>query len=95
MQDFEIKIANTKEILSKLNAQNLSLKEGLELYKKGIDELKTAQALLEQATLTYNEIKASSLEASDHATTESLSPNTSNKPKSTNPTPNLLDNTNI
>lgn len=59
MEHFEDKIKQTKEILQKLNTQDLSLKEGLELYKQGMQELKNAQDLLEKAKLEYEEIKAS------------------------------------
>lgn len=59
MEHFEDKIKQTKEILQKLNTQDLSLKESLELYKQGMQELKNAQDLLEKAKLEYEEIKAS------------------------------------
>ncbi|OBV28643.1 exodeoxyribonuclease VII small subunit [Helicobacter sp. CLO-3] len=58
MEHFEEKIQKTKEILSKLNAQDLSLKESLALYKVGVEELKAAQAMLERAKAEYEEIKA-------------------------------------
>lgn len=59
MEHFEDKIKQTKEILQKLNTQDLNLKESLELYKQGMQELKNAQDLLEKAKLEYEEIKAS------------------------------------
>lgn len=58
MEHFEEKIQKTKEILSKLNAQDLSLKESLALYKQGMRELKEAQNMLENAKIAYEEIKA-------------------------------------
>lgn len=58
--DFESKIEKAKEILVKLNAQNLSLKDSLEFYKMGISELEEAQKMLEFAKLQYEEIKLSS-----------------------------------
>ncbi len=58
MEHFEEKIQKTKEILSKLNAQDLSLKESLALYKQGMRELKEAQSMLENAKIAYEEIKA-------------------------------------
>lgn len=57
MEHFEEKIQKTKEILSKLNAQDLSLKESLALYKQGMRELKEAQSMLENAKIAYEEIK--------------------------------------
>ncbi|PAF44425.1 exodeoxyribonuclease VII small subunit [Helicobacter sp. 11S02596-1] len=54
---FETRVEKAKEILGKLNTQNLSLKEGLELYKEGMGELESAQKMLEQAKLEYQELK--------------------------------------
>lgn len=74
MEHFEEKIQKTKEILSKLNAQDLSLKESLALYKVGVEELKAAQAMLERAKAEYEEIKAqdvSDANADSSADTES------------------------
>ena len=69
MEHFEEKIQKTKDILSKLNGQDLSLKESLELYKIGIQEIKQAQEMLEKAQLEYEEIKQSS-QASETANNE-------------------------
>ncbi|WP_095226417.1 exodeoxyribonuclease VII small subunit [Helicobacter sp. 12S02634-8] len=55
---FEARIEKAKEILSKLNTQNLNLKEGLNLYKEGMQELQEAQSLLEKAKLEYQELKS-------------------------------------
>ncbi len=57
MEHFEDKIQKTKEILSKLNAEDLSLKQSLELYKTGMQEIKQAQEMLEKAQMQYEEIK--------------------------------------
>ncbi len=65
MQDFEGKIEKTKEILKRLNAQDLSLKEGLELYKEGIKELQEAQDILQKAKLEYEEVKARDIALKD------------------------------
>ena len=58
MEDFEQKIQMAKDILIKLQEQDLSLKDGIDLYKAGIKELKEAQEMLESAKQTYNEIKS-------------------------------------
>lgn len=58
--DFESRIEKAKEILVKLNTQNLSLKDSLKFYKMGILELEQAQKMLEFAKLQYQEIKLSS-----------------------------------
>lgn len=57
---FEARIAKAKEILDKLNAQNLSLKDGINLYKDGTKELEIAQKMLEDVRLEYQELKAQS-----------------------------------
>lgn len=57
---FEARIAKAKEILDKLNAQNLSLKDGINLYKDGTKELEIAQKMLEDVRLQYQELKAQS-----------------------------------
>lgn len=54
---FEARIAKAKEILDKLNAQNLSLKDGINLYKDGTKELEMAQKMLEDVRLEYQELK--------------------------------------
>lgn len=57
MKSFEEKIEYIKEILAKLNANNLSLKDGVSLYKEGLKQLNEAQEMLEKAQLEYEEIK--------------------------------------
>ncbi|PAF41109.1 exodeoxyribonuclease VII small subunit [Helicobacter sp. 11S03491-1] len=54
---FEKRIDKIKDILNKLNAQNLNLKEGLNLYKEGMTELKDAQKMLEDAQIQYQELQ--------------------------------------
>lgn len=61
MEDFEQKIQMAKDILIKLQEQDLSLKDGIDLYKAGIKELKEAQEMLESAKQTYNEIKSNEI----------------------------------
>lgn len=57
MESFEQKIESVKEILAKLSADDLNLKEGVELYKSGLEKLKEAQTMLENAQIEYEEIK--------------------------------------
>ena len=58
--EFEQKVQRVKEILEKLNNNELSLKDGMELYKEGILHLKDAQKMLEEAKIQYEEMKDSS-----------------------------------
>lgn len=57
MKSFEEKIECIKEILTKLNANDLNLKDGVSLYKEGLKKLNEAQEMLEKAQLEYEEIK--------------------------------------
>ncbi|RDU74106.1 exodeoxyribonuclease VII small subunit [Helicobacter anseris] len=57
MKSFEEKIECIKEILTKLNANDLNLKDGVSLYKEGLKQLNEAQEMLEKAQLEYEEIK--------------------------------------
>ncbi|AAP77300.1 exodeoxyribonuclease VII small subunit [Helicobacter sp. MIT 03-1614] len=56
-EDFEDMLERAKEVLSKLNAQEITLKESLALYEQGMQSLKNAQEILEQAKLQYQEFK--------------------------------------
>lgn len=55
--DFEILIDKAKATLSKLSAQEITLKESLALYEEGLANLKKAQDILEKAKLQYQEFK--------------------------------------
>lgn len=57
MESFEEKIEKVKEILTKLNAPDLNLKDSVMCYKDGLKELQEAQDILEQAQLEYETIK--------------------------------------
>lgn len=52
---FEDKIKNAKEILEKLTKSDITLSDSLKLYNEGLEELKTAQKLLEEAKLVFSE----------------------------------------
>lgn len=57
IQDFEALIEKAKDSLNKLNAQGITLKESLMLYESGMQSLKSAQKILEEAKLQYQEFK--------------------------------------
>lgn len=59
MKDFEGKIKHSKEILEKLMDPEITLEQSMKLYKEGMDEIKGAQKLLEDAKIEYEEIKKS------------------------------------
>jgi len=56
-RDFEGKIVRAKEILEGLMNPEVSLEEGVKLYKEGLEELKSAQEILNSAKIEYEEIK--------------------------------------
>lgn len=55
-KSFEELIENAKDIITKLGQSDINLKEGLELYKSGVETLKKAQEMLESAKLELEEI---------------------------------------
>lgn len=52
-ENFETLIEQSKNALVRLGNPDLTLKESLEIYKKGLDSLNRAQKLLEDAKLEY------------------------------------------
>lgn len=55
---FEDRIAKIKQIIDKLNNAEITLKDGMQLYKDGVDEINEAQKMLESAKNLYDEINA-------------------------------------
>lgn len=53
---YEEKIQIAKESLEKLNNPEISLEESMNEYKKGLNALKEATNLLENAKLEYEEL---------------------------------------
>lgn len=53
---FEDRITKIKEIIDKLNNREITLKDGMQLYKDGVAEIKEAQKMLENAKSLYDEI---------------------------------------
>ncbi len=56
-QDFESYLKEIEECLGKLNDENIGLHESMEIYKKGMEYLREAQKMLENAQMQCNEIK--------------------------------------
>lgn len=52
-ENFETLIEQSKNALVRLGNPDLTLKESLEIYKKGLENLNRAQKLLEDAKLEY------------------------------------------
>ncbi len=56
-ESFETKIANAKAILEKLMDPTLAMNESVKAYEQGMNELKMAEKMLEQAQLQIEIIK--------------------------------------
>jgi len=56
-ESFETKIANAKAILEKLMDPTLAMNESVKAYEQGMNELKMAEKMLEQAQLQIQIIK--------------------------------------
>lgn len=56
-ESFETKIANAKAILEKLMDPTLAMNESVKAYESGMNELKMAEKMLEQAQLQIQIIK--------------------------------------
>ena len=57
MKDYEKKLNEAKELLEKLNNPEITLYEGMEIYKNGVKILEEATKILNEAKLEYEEIK--------------------------------------
>ncbi len=53
---FENKIESAKKLLDKLIDPEITLSSSVEVYKKGMNELETAQKLLDEAKLEFEEL---------------------------------------
>ncbi len=58
-EEFESKLENAKKILETLMNPEITLKESVKAYEKGMKELSDAQKMLEDAHIKINEIKGS------------------------------------
>lgn len=59
-QDFEQKLQEAKKILEQLNAPDITLEASVQAYKKGMEALKEATKLLEDAKLSIEQAKEES-----------------------------------
>ncbi|MEA3499266.1 MAG: exodeoxyribonuclease VII small subunit [Campylobacterota bacterium] len=56
---FENKIEEAKKLLDKLIDPEITLSQSVDIYKNGIKELETAQKLLDEAKLEFEELSNS------------------------------------
>ncbi len=56
-KSFEEHVHSLEQAIDRLNDSNLSLKEGMDLYKTAMQELVLAQKLLENAYLEYEKLQ--------------------------------------
>ncbi len=57
-KSFEEHVHSLEQAIDRLNDSNLSLKDGMDLYKTAMQELSLAQKLLENAYLEYEKLQA-------------------------------------
>jgi exodeoxyribonuclease VII small subunit len=57
-EDFETKLESAKKILETLMNPDITLKDSVKAYEKGMKELSEAQKMLEEAQIKIQEIKA-------------------------------------
>jgi exodeoxyribonuclease VII small subunit len=55
---FELKLENAKGVLQELSNPELSLNDGMKKYAKGIELLKEATKMIEEAKLEYVSLQA-------------------------------------
>jgi len=56
--NFEAKLEDAKKTLQTLMKPEITLQESVKAYEKGIEELKEAQKILEDAQIKIDEIRA-------------------------------------
>ncbi len=56
-EDFETKLEAAKKILETLMNPDITLEESVKAYEKGMQELRGAQKMLEEAQIKIQEIK--------------------------------------
>ncbi len=56
-KSFEEHVYSLEQAIDRLNDSNLSLKDGMDLYKTAMQELSLAQKLLENAYLEYEKLQ--------------------------------------
>lgn len=62
-KSFEELVEQARDIIAKLGQSDITLKEGVNLYKSGVATLQQAQAMLESAKLELEEIQRQDLGA--------------------------------
>ncbi len=55
-ENFEAKLQKSKELIDKLMNPDITLEESIKIYKEGLESIKEAQKLLEEAKLKVKEI---------------------------------------
>ncbi len=62
-KSFEEHVCSLEQAIDRLNDPNLSLKDGMDLYKTAMQELVLAQKLLENAYLEYEKLQTTDKKA--------------------------------
>ncbi len=64
-ESFEAKLEDAKIVLNKLMDPSITLEESLKLYEQGLNEIKTAQKMIEEA-----KVKIETIEKNNHTQPE-------------------------
>jgi exodeoxyribonuclease VII small subunit len=64
-ETFEEKLEHSKALLEKLMKPDITLEESVKLYEEGLNTIKEAQKLIEEAKIKVSVIEQSSQDASD------------------------------
>ncbi len=60
---FEQKLEESKKILNQLISPDITLEESLKLYESGLDQIKAAQKMIEEAKVKIQTIEKNSSES--------------------------------
>lgn len=64
-ESFEKKLEHSKALLEKLMKPDITLEESVKLYEEGLNTIKEAQKLIEEAKIKVSVIEASNQDKSD------------------------------
>ena len=56
-KSFEQRLEESKEILNRLMSPDITLEESLKLYEEGLDRIKSAQRMIEEAKIKIQTIE--------------------------------------
>ncbi len=67
-ESFEMKLEEAKRVLNRLMDPSITLEESLKLYEQGLNEIKTAQKMIEEAKVKIETIEKNNNTATENQT---------------------------